>query len=173
MGTAYEYNPAGYDPDKAGAEWELPTAGENRKVRILKEGTKDSKSKSSGNPMIELKLEVLENQQGAGCYLYHYVVMNNEWTDQNIGSILASCGMNPTKGMRISAATFVGKVAVVRIKHDTHEGKTHAKVAWFVRREDADDGRVEDVSTVIDDEKQPVNEPEAPGSKDKPDDLPF
>ena len=171
---AYEYNPAGYDPDKAGAEWELPTAGENRKVRILKDGTKDSKSKSSGNPQIELKMEVLENQQGAGCHLYQYIVMNNEWTDQNIGSLLASCGMNPTQGMRISASTFIGKVATVRVKHDTYQGKTRAKVAWFVRREDAeaDDqgGGGEPATQEQEPERGGGAEPEGGGSADS---LPF
>ena len=131
MSDRHQYDPGRYDPDAAGGI-EPPAAGSEVKCRILKEGTEYTESKSSGNPMLVVKMVVEEGQEGAGFHFWHYIVLNNEYVDQKIGALLDSCGL-PTKTKQvITPMRLAGRICKVRVKHEEYKGESKAKIAWLI-----------------------------------------
>ena len=110
--------------------YELPAPGEVR-VRIV---DAEQKKSQSGNEMIELKMSVTGGT-GNECPLYDYIVDNSEKPEQassKTGSILRSCGKEPTKDFALEPELFVGLDGVVMVGHEEYNGKTKAKVKWWV-----------------------------------------
>lgn len=156
-----EYKAENYDPESKGeGGFEMPDAGADVLVKVLPPGggqydTRDvtDRSDKAGKPqpdMIVLKTEVRENQKGAGCWINVYIVDSNIGA-QIVGRIMDACGIDSTKNQKINAATFGGKVAKVRIKYETFEGKTRPKIAFWHAREKAGASIPDTASTAEDD----------------------
>ncbi len=120
----WQFNPDQYDPN---ASYELPPVGKHR-VRI--EEAEEQTSKNSGNEMIKLTLSV----SGCGGRLFHYIVFmpdNPQFTNQKLGELFDSFGIKPGD---MNILNWRGKVGAANVKHEMHEGKTNAKVSFFILR---------------------------------------
>ena len=119
----WTYNPADYKE----AAFEMIPVGDYR-VRI-KEVVE--KKFNSGNEGYELTLEV----NGFKSSLWAYLVLDPAEpakTNQRIGDFFNSFGItSPAMG---SGKQWVGQVGAVRVKHDEYNGRTSAKVAYFINR---------------------------------------
>lgn len=104
--------------------------GEHR-VRIA---SAEETVSGSGNPMIKLTLEV----SGYNSTIWHYVVFmadNAKLTNQKLGEIFSSFGIQQGN---LNTQTWVGKVGAAKVKHDTYNGETNAKIAYFIAKDRQD-----------------------------------
>lgn len=139
---AYKFKGNKYDPERAvRSKSELPVAGSIVSVRIISKqdaGNKDGVGTAEcvsarGNPMLVVHSVVEEGQQGDGCWLFDYIVLNNEYTDQRIGALLDATGHDMEKdGHLVEAQQLVGKRGYVRVKHEPYKGEMRAKIAYWI-----------------------------------------
>ena len=118
--TQYEEN-TGFKP--------IPI-GEHR-VRIA---SAEETVSSKGNQMIKLVLDV----SGYNSTIWHYVVFmedNQKLTNQKLGEIFNSFGIQPGN---LNAVSWIGKVGAAKVKHETNEGTTNAKIAYFIAKDRQD-----------------------------------
>lgn len=104
--------------------------GEHR-VRIA---SAIEKTSNSGNPMVELKLDV----SGYNSTLWHYIVFmrdNQKLTNQKLGEVFNSFGIQPGN---LNVNTWIGKVGAAKVKHEKYEGEDKAKVAYFINKDRQD-----------------------------------
>ena len=141
----YTYNPNDYDPERSFA---IPEIGPTR-VKIVEAKEKTS---HSGNEMMELTLEILEGI-AKGSKLWDYVVYN-QYAGAKFGSILHSCGKDPTVKRNISTSLLIGLEGVVEVKHETYEGNKRAKVNYWRRPEEGTelDDSVQETQKIPDDD---------------------
>jgi hypothetical protein len=122
---AYDYAGDDYNEDM---EFSVISVGEHKVT--CEEATE--KQSSAGNDMMELVFRV-EDGEGAGGLLWHYIVYN-QYAAQNFGRLMESMGMDPTVDRRITPELFLGKSAVVMVKHENSESYgTQAKIRYFKR----------------------------------------
>ena len=129
--TPHDYDPSGYDPSRAGS-FEIPDTGP---CRVFIEDATEKRSQA-GNLMFELVAKVLEGQKGAGSRMWEYIVLEGsgaELADSKIGAIFDSCGVDPSLRRRVSAKSFIGLTGTVEVKHETRDGQTRARIAWWKR----------------------------------------
>ena len=115
-----------YTPPPRG--FELPPEGP-AEVSIIECGERQS---NSGNPMLEIKCVVEDGQKGAGAHLWHYIVLNNQYSISNIGAVLESCGELPEGTADLEPMDFIGLRGKVEVKHEEYQGQTKAKIAWWI-----------------------------------------
>lgn len=120
-----------YTPPPRG--FELPPEGP-AEVGIIECQERQS---SSGNPMLEIKCVVEDGQRGAGAHLWHYIVLNNQYSISNIGAVLESCRELPEGQAELHAMDFIGLRGTVEIRHEEYQGQDRAKIAWWIPPEDA------------------------------------
>lgn len=123
----WKFDPADYDPNKEGYET-LPVG--DYRVRIE---SAEEKTSQNGNQMIAMTLEV----SGKNSRIWHNLVLladNRAATNQRLGAIFDSFKFAPTLDLN----KWVGKVGACRVKHDTYNGKTSAKVAYFITHDKQD-----------------------------------
>lgn len=104
--------------------------GEHR-VRIAQ--AEESVSQT-GKQMIKLVLDV----SGYNGSLWHYIVFmpeNQKLTNQKLGEVFNSFGIQPGN---FNLNSWVNKVGACKVKHDTYNGETSAKVAWFIAKDRQD-----------------------------------
>lgn len=126
----FDYDGSKYDPD-AQQEYRPIPEGQHR-AEIVAVVTKNESggqlTSSKGNPMmyIDVKIAGFENR-----YPVRQYIVDNEFFVKNIGDILDSCGENPnTKTFNV--ALLKGMRGVVQIKHEEYQGKTNAKIHYWV-----------------------------------------
>lgn len=94
----------------------------------------EEKQSQNGNDMLVLTLDV----SGYGGSLWFYLVFmpqNPQITNQRLGQIFDSFGIQPGN---MNFSTWVGKVGGARVKHETYNGETSAKVNYFLSRAKVD-----------------------------------
>ena len=122
MGINWNFN--GNDVEEG---FPLIPEGDHR-VRIAAATEKQSKS---GNDMIELQLDI-SNYPG---HLFYYLVFlpdNTKLTNTNLKRLWESFGL-PMGDM--NTPSWVGAVGACRVKHETYNGDTQAKVSYFINKE--------------------------------------
>lgn len=103
----------------------------DHKVRIANAEEQQSKN---GNAMVVLTLDV----SGHSGSLWYYLVFmpdNPQMTNQKLGQIFDSFGIAPGD---MNIKNWVGKVGGARVKHEQYNGKTDAKVNYFLSRSKVD-----------------------------------
>lgn len=95
------------------------------------EEAEETQSKS-GNEMIKLQIVTTANGKYDGKKLWYYLIFGKEWSLEQLKKA-ATCMNIPTQGLTVvSAEMFVGKACKFRVKHDTWEGETQAKIHFFL-----------------------------------------
>ena len=92
----------------------------------------EEKLSNGGNPMIKLTLSV----SGHNGSLWHYIVFmadNAKLTNQKLGELFNSFGIHPSTLNNL--VSWKGKVGACRVKHDTYNGETSAKVHYFISKD--------------------------------------
>jgi len=124
----WDFNPDDYEEN---AFAPIPQGKHRVRIREVEEKI----SKSSGNDMLVLTLDV----SGYASTLWFYLVFmpdNPKMTNQRIGEICESFGLDKPSPQAIIDA--VGKVGAANVKHDLYEGKTTAKINYFLTRKQAE-----------------------------------
>ena len=119
----WQFDPRMYEENS----FSVIPAGDHR-VRIEDAVAKQSKA---GNDMIELTLSV----SGHSSKLWHYLVLDHNdvaKTNQRIGSFFDSFGIVDPDVSHFRA--WIGKVGAVRVKHETYNSETQAKVAFCLSK---------------------------------------
>ncbi len=117
-----------HDPNQAeeGGGFALLPVG-NYTVKVIETEERNSKA---GNAMVELVLEV-QNTEHYKARLWDYLVEGHPFTHTKTAQVLTSCGLSQV-AQSINADTFLGKIGVVHVKHDEHQGETRSKVSYWV-----------------------------------------
>jgi hypothetical protein len=87
-----------------------------------------------GNQKIELVLDV----SGYNSRIWHNIVFltdKPELTNQKLGEFFNSFGIQPGN---LNTMSWIGKVGAAKVKHDTYNGETNAKVAYFIAKDRQD-----------------------------------
>ena len=117
----WQYNANDYDPN---ANYEVPPVGDYR-VRI--EEIEQQRSKT-GNDMLKLTLSI----SGHTSKLFHYLVFmpdRPQLTNQKLGTIFDSFGIKPGD---MNMLNWRGKMGACKMKHEIYEGRTQAKISYFI-----------------------------------------
>jgi hypothetical protein len=120
----WNYDNKAYDD----GQFETVPIGEHR-VRI--DEVLEKISKSSGNPMLEIKLSV----SGCSGKLWYYLVFNQtepDKTNRALGSIFDSFGIRQGD---MNLSNWAGKVGGAKVKHETFDGENKPKIAYFLSSE--------------------------------------
>ena len=64
--------------------------------------------------------------------IFHYIVLDNEWAEKNVGSLLDAIGKNPAEAITFAATDLIGKTCNAVIKHEIYEGAIQEKIHYFV-----------------------------------------
>jgi hypothetical protein len=123
------YDPSKYDPTPA---FELPPEGE---YWLCVEDAEEKRSKA-GNEMIEVKLSV----DGYACHIFHAFV-DNEYIQKYLDRFFASFGITPGD---FNLSGWIGRKGKARIKHEEYNGRTNAKIGYFIQRKDEQDNKDND-----------------------------
>jgi hypothetical protein len=165
----YKFKRSNYDPKKK-ASSDIPAAGSIVAVQIVSKkevadfdwaGTIETKS-SKGRPMLRIHTKVCKGQDGEGCWIMEYIVLDNDYADQNIGSMLDALGFDMDGGVagyNVTPSLIEHKRAYVRIKHEEYNGESRPRIAYWIspsRYVDLDLDPIGDVA----DEPESVNEPD-------------
>lgn len=138
----YKFNRKEYDP-KAKAKSDIPPVGAIVAVRVVgkKEveefdwaGTAEVTS-SKGSPMLRVHVQVCKDYEGEGCWLLDYIILDNQWTGQNIGRLLDGLGFDLSDGVagyNVTPELLVGKFGYVRIKHEEYKGEPRPRIAYWI-----------------------------------------
>ena len=121
---------------------------------------------SNGKNGLKISLDV----SGHNSKLWYYITLDpadRKSTDQRLGELF-NC-FNITEGERNSLEPWVGKYGAVRVKHDLYEGRTLARVAFCLSRDQHDRlpewrDKPFDISKGF----NPVNEIQTPSPKSEP-----
>ena len=104
--------------------------GEHRvRIASAEEGVSNS-----GNPTIKLILDV----SGYNSTIWHWFTFmadNPKLTNQKLGEIFNSFGIQPGN---LNTSSWVGKVGAAKVKHETYNGETNAKIAYFIAKDRQD-----------------------------------
>lgn len=114
------------DNVQEGRSFEIIPVGEYE-VRITEANEKISQS--SGKDMIELVVQPTDEKIKGK--LWEYIV-DNEYAQQRIHDILSSCGCPPSRGQQINSRTFLNKVGRIKVKHETRNGETKARINYWL-----------------------------------------
>lgn len=125
MAIEWNFDEKDYDPNNEG--FELLPVGDYR-VRVE---SAEEKISQNNNQMIALILEV----SGHNCKIWHNLVLlkdNAKATNQRLGEFFNSFNFEvPT----LDLSKWIGRVGACRVKHDTYNGKTSAKVSYFISKD--------------------------------------
>ena len=115
---------------------------EEREFSIIPEGNHrmrisdvNEKTFRSGNTGFEIVFEV----SGYSSKLWYYLVLNPEeveQTNQRIGAFFNSFGINDVQ--LGNGKHWIGKVGAASVKHESYNGKTSAKIHYFINRSKQD-----------------------------------
>lgn len=140
---AYTFKASNYDRDavaRKSSSAEIPPAGSIVAVRIMADGetqyewagTKEKTSRS-GRPMFQFHCVVDEGWEGERCWIIDYLLLDTDYTDARMGSMLEACGFDlDVDGYNVTPEMFVNRRGYVRIKHEEYKGKTRAKISYWV-----------------------------------------
>lgn len=130
-----------YDKDKVLNNSGIPPAGAIVKVEVMPEsiegqdwaGTRERKSRK-GSDMLQVHAEVCEGEQGDGAWLLDYIVYDTPYTTQNVCSILDGLGFAVDEGLvyDFTPSLIIGRKGYVKIKHEEYDGKTCARIAYWI-----------------------------------------
>lgn len=127
MAIQWNYDPNAYKEQ----DYSIVPEGDHR-VRI---NSVSERTFSSGNEGFEIVLDV----SGHNSKLWYYLVINPsnpEQTNQRLGSFFNSFGITNTN---LAAYTqWVGKVGAAKVVHEDYNGKTGAKVRFFLNKSKQD-----------------------------------
>lgn len=129
----WTYNAKQYDPSRVGGYELIPEGDHRARIKSAVEG------KTKREPireMIVLEIEI----SGYSRSLKYYLVLDGtseeavQRTNQSLGTLFATFGIQPGN---FSLQSYVGKVGAVHITHEAYtgtDGKEHtsAKVAWLL-----------------------------------------
>lgn len=119
----WKFDASQFNPDRI---FDPIPVGDHR-VRV--EEAEEQVSKT-GRDMIKLTLSV----SGHDSKLFHYIVFmheHQEMTNQSLGMFFDSFGIRPGD---MNLQNWIGKVGAARVKHETYEGRTNARVSFFILR---------------------------------------
>lgn len=95
-------------------------------------GTCERQSKS-GNDMLQVHAIVEPNMVGASCWLFDYILLGTDYTEQKVGALLDALGFDlSVAGYNVTPDTLIGRRGYVRIKHEEYNGETRAKIAYWI-----------------------------------------
>lgn len=100
--------------------------------RIRVRSAEKTQSKSSGNDMLALQFDV----SGSNSILYHNIVFlpdRPEITNRMLTQFFDSFRDIPDG--EFDTARWIGKVGACKVKHDEYNGRTNAKVSYFIKAE--------------------------------------
>lgn len=96
-------------------------------VQIIKGEEKISRS---GKNMIVLTLKIQHPE-------YHneilYYIVDGEYIQQKLFNVMNSCGMTFTKGMNVTAQSFVNRKGNIKVKHELYNNEVTLKVAKWLK----------------------------------------
>jgi hypothetical protein len=122
MAIAWQFNSNDYEEQS----FKPIPIGEHRvRIESVEEGTSNK-----GNPMLTMVLEV----SGYNAKIWHYLVFmadNQKFTNQRLGELFNSFGIQPGN---LNTQTWIGKVGAAKVKHETYNGETSAKIAYFINQ---------------------------------------
>lgn len=105
----------------------LPPEGEYY-VQITKG---EEKISQAGKNMIALTCQIMHNEYHNEIREY---IVENQYAQQRIYDILASCGTPPSPGQPIGAQSFIGKSGQVRIGHELYDGEKYPRIKYWKTR---------------------------------------
>lgn len=108
----------------------LPAPGSIARVRIIPDGTEKSQS-NAGNPMLIINAEII-SEKAKGYRMFDYIVDNADWTEKRLGKLLLSLGFDISNDYDVTPSLIIGREGLVRIKHDSFDGETRAKIAYWL-----------------------------------------
>jgi hypothetical protein len=94
----------------------------------------EEQTSSTGKQMIKIVLDV----SGQNATIWHFIVFmpeNQKLTNQKLGEIFNSFGIQPGN---LNTMSWIGKVGAAKVKHDTYNGETNAKIAYFIAKDRQD-----------------------------------
>lgn len=94
----------------------------------------EEKQSQNGNDMLVLTLDV-SGYSGSLWFYLVFMPQNPQITNQRLGQIFDSFGIQPGN---MNFSTWIGKVGGARVKHETYNGETSAKVNYFLSRSKVD-----------------------------------
>ncbi len=100
----------------------------DHRVRIM---TAEEQISGNGRQMIKLVLNV----SGHNSTIWHYIVFmpeNQKLTNQKLGELWNSFGI-PQGNFNLQQ--WVGKVGAAKVKHETYNNETSAKIAYFISKD--------------------------------------
>lgn len=115
-------------------EREFQTIPEGRYRVRVKEA--DKAISKSGNDMLVLQLEV----SGSTQILYHYIVFMEDRPE--ITNRMLTQFFDSFPGIQqgdLNIAHWIGKTGAAQVKHDTYDGRTRAKIHYFIAADKATD----------------------------------
>ena len=83
----------------------------------------------SGNPVLKITMQPVE-QEYERQYLWHHIVLNNEYTEENIGRLLDSLDYNPYESLQLDPSSLHGQTLTVHVFHDVYQGEKQAKMKY-------------------------------------------
>lgn len=101
----------------------------NHRIRIK---SAERKTSSTGKQMLALEFEV----SGYNSKIFHNIVFlpdRPEITNRNLTQFFDSFKDIPEGEFNL--ANWVGKVGAATVKHEEYQGKTNAKIAWFIHKD--------------------------------------
>lgn len=100
--------------------------------RIRIKSAEKTTSKSSGKPMLKLEFEV----SGYNSKIFHNIVFladRPEITNRNLTQFFDS--FKDIAEGNFNLSSYVGKVGAAKVKHEEYNGKTNAKIQWFIHKD--------------------------------------
>lgn len=71
-----------------------------------------------GRPMVEISFKAGDRQLHDHKIKRYYIMLDNEYTEKNVGRLLAAMGQDPEQGGRIHFADYRGEYLMVSIVHE-------------------------------------------------------
>jgi hypothetical protein len=146
---AYSYRGSEYKEDFRQV---VPEGEQN----LMIESVTEKKSKK-GNDMVEIILK----KDAQHFNIYHYILLDNEWTTKNVGDLLGSCGVSTKTDRELVWSSLVGEWLTAKVQHEEFQKRTNAVVRYFIQAKKKDESQ------------ELKREPPPLTRTDKDNDIPF
>lgn len=147
----YKYNPKEAKSGNDRAEKQIPPSGAIVLVEINSPdefdfewaGTKETKSKKSGSPMLQVHCTMVADSSGdrdaygCGAWLIDYIMLDSPWTASRIGNLLSCIGYDHGVARNLQASDLFGRKGYVQIKHESYQGEIRPRIGKWVAAEAA------------------------------------
>jgi hypothetical protein len=180
----YKFKRSDYDPKKKAAA-DIPAAGSIVAVEVIGKkqvpdydwaGTIEAESKR-GRPMFRVHVAVCKGWEGEGCWMLYYILLDNEWVSQNMGSLLDGLGFDMSDGVsgyNVTPALITGKQGYVRVKHEDYNGEPRPRIAYWISPSRYEEFGLEPLGEPTEqDEPERASEQAGGEQEEYDDDVPF